>query len=42
MQTHRPLPRLSFGMGAVTSGSRELPEEVAVALSFNDRRHRKT
>jgi FdhD protein len=35
MQTHRPLPRLSFGTGAVTSGSRELPEEVAVALSFN-------
>jgi len=35
MQTHRPLPRLSFGAGAPTSGSRELPEEVAVALSFN-------
>jgi FdhD protein len=35
MQTHRPLPRLSFGTGAVTSGNRELPEEVAVALSFN-------
>jgi len=34
MITHRPLPRLSFGTGA-SSGSRELPEEVAVALSFN-------
>lgn len=35
MRTHRPLPRLSFGMGAHQTGSRELPEEVAVALSFN-------
>lgn len=34
MQTHRPLPRLTFGSGAA-SASRELPEEVAVALSFN-------
>jgi FdhD protein len=34
MQTHRPLPRLCFGEGAA-SGSRELPEEVAIALSFN-------
>lgn len=34
MITHRPLPRLSFGAGA-SSGSRQLPEEVAVALSFN-------
>lgn len=34
MITHRPLPRLSFGVGA-NSGSRQLPEEVAVALSFN-------
>ncbi|OYU38376.1 MAG: sulfurtransferase FdhD [Pseudorhodobacter sp. PARRP1] len=34
MQTHRPLPRLTFGSGA-SSASRELPEEVAVALSFN-------
>ena len=34
MQTHRPLPRLTFGSGAATA-SRELPEEVAVALSFN-------
>ena len=34
MQTHRPMPRLTFGSGAF-SASRELPEEVAVALSFN-------
>ncbi|WP_416136305.1 formate dehydrogenase accessory sulfurtransferase FdhD [Cypionkella sp.] len=37
MHTHRPLPRLTFGPGA-TNGSasaRELPEEAAVALSFN-------
>ena len=38
MHTHRPLPRLTFGLGAINgsaSASRELPEEVAVALSFN-------
>ena len=36
MQTHRPLPRLAFGPGAlVVAGHRVLPEEVAVALSFN-------
>lgn len=36
MQTHRPLPRLAFGSGALSvEGSRLLPEEVAVALSFN-------
>ncbi len=36
MQTHRPLPCLAFGPGAlVGTGSRMLPEEVAVALSFN-------
>lgn len=29
--THRPIARLSYGVGAV----RDLPEEVAVALSFN-------
>jgi FdhD protein len=34
MKTHRALPRLSFGAGA-GSGSRLLPEECAVALSFN-------
>jgi len=31
----RPLPRLSFGSGAPTPGQRTLPEEVAVALTFN-------
>ena len=31
----RALPRLSFGVGAALSGRRTLPEEVAVALSFN-------
>lgn len=36
MQTRRLLPRLSFGQGAMAvEGSRMLPEEVAVALSFN-------
>jgi FdhD protein len=35
MHASRPLQRLSFGVGAVSQGSRTLPEEVAVALSFN-------
>lgn len=35
MQTHRPMPRLTFGSGAVGQGNRTLPEEVAVALSYN-------
>lgn len=35
MQAYRPLPRLSFGAGAAQQGNRALPEEVAVALSFN-------
>lgn len=35
MQTHRPVPRLSFGTGAGVTSSRELAAEVAVALSFN-------
>ena len=35
MQASRPFQRLSFGAGAVSQGSRILPEEVAVALSFN-------
>ena len=35
MQVSRPVQRLSFGVGAVASGGRTLPEEVAVALSFN-------
>ncbi|MBC7737453.1 MAG: formate dehydrogenase accessory sulfurtransferase FdhD, partial [Candidatus Saccharibacteria bacterium] len=34
MQVSRPMPRLSFGTG-VTQGPRTLPEEVAVALTFN-------
>ena len=35
MQTHRSMPRLTYGSGAVGQGSRALPEEVAVALSYN-------
>lgn len=36
MLTQRPLPRLAFGPGGpAVPGSRALPEEVAVALSFN-------
>ncbi|WRH63235.1 MAG: formate dehydrogenase accessory sulfurtransferase FdhD [Fuscovulum sp.] len=35
MDTARRLPRLSFGSGGIEQGSRPLPEEVAVALSFN-------
>ena len=35
MITHRPFARLAFGHGRVTDGLRELPEEVAVALSYN-------
>lgn len=35
MKTHRPLPRLAFGQGRASDGSRELPEEVAVAISYN-------
>jgi FdhD protein len=35
MQTYRPMPRLSFGAGVEQPGSRNLPAEVAVALSFN-------
>ena len=31
----RPLPRLAFGAGGPASGQRNLPEEVAVALTFN-------
>jgi len=33
MQVSRPMPRLSFGTGV--QGPRTLPEEVAVALTFN-------
>lgn len=35
MQAHRLFPRLSFDTGAEQSGNRALPEEVAIALSFN-------
>ena len=35
MNTHRPLPRLAFGQGRALGSLRELPEEVAVALSYN-------
>ena len=35
MHTQRTLPRLSFGPGAALQGVRTLPEEVAVAMSYN-------
>mgnify|MGYP003441265380 CR=1 FL=1 len=35
MQGHRAISRLLFRTGTAQSGSRELPEEVAVALTFN-------
>jgi FdhD protein len=35
MNTHRPLPRLAFGQGRASDSFRELPEEVAVAISYN-------
>ena len=35
MDKSRPVQRLSFGAGAALVGPRTLPEEVAVALSFN-------
>lgn len=35
MQSHRPFPRLAFGAGRVQQGLRDLPEEVAIALSYN-------
>jgi FdhD protein len=35
METARRLPRLSFGAGGIAQGSRALPAEAAVALSFN-------
>lgn len=35
MKTHRPLQRLAFGQGRASDSFRELPEEVAVALSYN-------
>lgn len=39
MITHRPLSRLAFGQGRVSEGVRDLPEEVAVALSYNGSTH---
>ena len=35
MEVSRPVQRLTFGAGGVGRGPRTLPEEVAVALSFN-------
>lgn len=35
MAAHRPLPRIVLGPGPAEAGARVLPEEVAVALSFN-------
>jgi FdhD protein len=36
MQTARPISRLSFGSGALAvEGSRTLPEETAIAISYN-------
>ncbi|MFT4151847.1 MAG: formate dehydrogenase accessory sulfurtransferase FdhD [Paracoccaceae bacterium] len=35
----RPTPRLAFGGGEPVAGNRTLPEEVAVALSFNGSTH---
>lgn len=35
MQGHRPLSRLAFSGGRFAQGSRALPEEVAVALTYN-------
>ncbi|GAB1479833.1 formate dehydrogenase accessory sulfurtransferase FdhD [Paracoccaceae bacterium] len=35
MITHRPLSRLVFGQSRASGSLRELPEEVAVALSYN-------
>jgi FdhD protein len=35
MKTHRPLPRLAFGPGRASDSARALPEEVAVAISYN-------
>lgn len=39
MRAHRPLARLSFAAGVAREGCRELPSEVAVALSFNGSSH---
>ncbi|MFN3844515.1 MAG: formate dehydrogenase accessory sulfurtransferase FdhD [Paracoccaceae bacterium] len=39
MRPHRPLSRLSFAGGIARAGVRELPSEVAVALSYNGSTH---
>jgi FdhD protein len=39
MDTHVPLPRLSFAGGISRQGTRVLPAEVAVALSYNGSTH---
>lgn len=39
METCAPLPRLSFAGGAARAGTRVLPAEVAVALSYNGSTH---
>ncbi|MFA9231056.1 MAG: formate dehydrogenase accessory sulfurtransferase FdhD [Microgenomates group bacterium] len=39
MDTHRPHARLAFGQGRASQGQRELPAEVAVALSYNGSTH---
>ena len=35
MKTHRPLSRVAFGSRGVSGNTRMLPEEVAVAISYN-------
>jgi FdhD protein len=35
MIIHRPLARLAFGQGRASDGFRDLPEEVAVAITYN-------
>lgn len=35
MITHRPLARFAFGQGRASDGFRDLPEEAAVAITFN-------
>lgn len=35
MKTHRPLTRVAFGSRGVSGSTRMLPEEVAVAISYN-------
>lgn len=35
MKTNRPLPRVGFGIAPASDGTRVLPEEVAVAITYN-------